>query len=216
MPSAAALPPISIPVPAVAGSSLLEADWGIVGLLFTIAGSFLLANAILFRHPRQMVEDHFGKRQRRLHPIRVYIFHRVQLRVGFLFLLLGFGLQIYGHTLPSSEGASEFPTAWAGVVVILAGLLLTTGWWWSFRLFRRYVLAHLVAHPVDFEADPRQAREVGDLFGVDASGVDTVQSYTRRLRERLGLPGPHRGGGAVRMPADEDTETELELSQPEV
>ena len=67
-------------------------DWFGVGLVTSIVGGFLLANSILFRHPRTLVEDHFGGSRRRLASIRSYIFHRLQVHLGFLFLLTGFGL----------------------------------------------------------------------------------------------------------------------------
>ena len=30
-------------------------DWAVIGLVLAVAGSFLLANSILFRHPRQLL-----------------------------------------------------------------------------------------------------------------------------------------------------------------
>ena len=67
-----------------------------IGLVLAIVVCFLLANSLLFRHPRTLVADFFGARHR-LSTIREYIFHRVQVHLGFLFLLLGFGLQLFGH-----------------------------------------------------------------------------------------------------------------------
>jgi len=175
-----------------APGSLAEQDWVSVGLVLSILGSFLLANSILFRHPRQLVEEHFGKKPARLRPVREYIFHRVQVNLGFLFLLTGFGLQLYGRLAPPPAAPREFPTAWVGLAILAAVLLLAAGWWWSQRLFRSYVRQYMLAHPPDFETDPRFAREVGELFGVDTAGLDTVQSLAKRLRERIGLPDPDR------------------------
>jgi hypothetical protein len=36
------------------------------------------------------------------------------------------------------------------------------------------------------------AREVGDLFGIESHGDDTVQSYAERLRRAIDLPEPDR------------------------
>ena len=35
-------------------------DWSAIGLVLAIVGSFLLANSILFRHPRQLVSERLG------------------------------------------------------------------------------------------------------------------------------------------------------------
>ena len=54
--------------------------------------------------------------------------------------------------------------------------------------FRSYVHAHFQENPPYFEEDLPLAREVGDLFGVPRYTDDTVESYLRRLSDRLGTP----------------------------
>jgi hypothetical protein len=158
-----------------------------IGLVLAIVGSFLLANSILFRHPRQLVVERFGSEVQQLRNIREYIFHRVQVNVGFGFLLAGFGLQLYGHYSPLPAGVEkEFPALWIGIVVVLAVLLLLASWWWSLLAFRRYVREYFRSHPTDFEADLALAREVGDLFGLTSHADDTVESYVARLQLLVG------------------------------
>ncbi len=162
---------------------LAHPDWMGIGLVLAIVGSFLLANSILFRHPRQLVMERFGREVPQLRNIREYIFHRVQVNVGFGFLLTGFGLQLYGHYSPLPAGfEKEFPALWIGIVVVLAVLLLLASWWWSLLAFRRYVREYFRTNPADFEADLGLAREVGELFGLDSHADDTVESYVARLR----------------------------------
>lgn len=164
-------------------SVLAHPDWMGIGLVLAIVGSFLLANSILFRHPRQLVVERFGSEAQQLRNIREYIFHRVQVNVGFGFLLGGFGMQLYGHYSPLPVGVEkEFPALWIGIVVVLAVLLLLGSWWWSLRAFRGYVREYFRSHPPDFEADLGLAREVGDLFGLTSHADDTVESYVARLR----------------------------------
>lgn len=181
-------------------------DWAGVGLMMAIVGSFLLANAILFRHPRGLVAEHFSGRRQRLTSIREYIFHRVNIHLGFLFLLGGFGLQLFGHMRPPAPEATDFPTVWVGLILLVAVGLEVVGWWWSHRLFRRYVRLYLLEHPADFETEAGLAREVGELFGIPSSAEDTVESYVARLRAKLGISVPARGdqgrsGGMVVRPA---------------
>ncbi len=171
-------------------------DWLAVGIVLAIVGGFLLANSILFRHPRTLVEEHFGERTGRLATIREYIFHRVQVHLGFFFLLVGFGLQLYGHwrPLPPEAVSEAFPTNWIGAVLLAVVGLEIAGWFLSRWLFQRYVRAYFLEHPPSLETDMRLARELGELFSVSSAGDDTVQSYLAKIRHKIGLPVvPERG-----------------------
>lgn len=189
-------------------------DWVGIGLVLAIVGSFLLANSILFRHPRELVQERFGKANHRLRTIREYIFHRVQVNLGFGFLLAGFVLQLYGRYRPPEVIAETgLSILWIGLVVALAALLLLAGWWWSLLAFRRYVIDFLSAESRDFESDLELAREIGELFGVTPHSEDTVQSYLARLRRRIGrdLPRPpSRGAAHGSMGMSEPDDVELE------
>lgn len=184
-------------------------DWSGVGLVLAIVGSFLLANSILFRHPRELLSERFGKRTQDLHSIREYIFHRVQVNLGFGFLLAGFLLQLYGHYRPVPPDADTgLAIVWIGIVVLLGGVLLLAGWWWSLLAFRRYVVEYLREHSVDLGVDVRLAREIGELFGVESLPDETVQSYLARLSRRLGPDLAPSGSRALRplaaAPEDEE------------
>jgi len=184
--------------PGSATASLDRPDWVTIGLVLAIVGSFLLANAILFRNPRGMVEQIFGGAQLQLRSIREYIFHRVQVTLGFLFLLVGFGLQLYGHYDPPRVAVGgDFPALWVGLILLVAVALQVLGWMLSHNLFRRYVRDYLLRHQVNFEADMKLAREVGELFGLETSGDETVQSYVARLNRRLGLDAAQRRRASV-------------------
>ncbi len=162
-------------------------DWSVVGLVLCIAGGFLLANAILFRHPRELVEEHFAAARGRLLSIRETTFNRVQVALGFLLLLGGFGLQLFERLAASPESPS-FLATWVGLTVVGVALLQALGWWLSQRLIRRYVRAYLLQHQPELETDSRLARELGELFGVEPQPEDTVQSFVARLRIAVGLP----------------------------
>lgn len=184
----------SLPVPASLAlapfdpDSISSPDWLAAGLACAILGCFLVANAILFRHPRNLVREFFGTAMPRLHSIRDYIFHRSQTHLGFFYLMLGFGLMLYGRLSPIPMGATPtLPPEWVGILVISAALLEGLSWWWSRRAFRRYVRAQLVAQHHDFGGDMRTAVEVGELFDVEARPEDTVQTYMLRLREAVGV-----------------------------
>jgi hypothetical protein len=169
-------------------------DWGSLGLVVSIVGCFLIANAILFEHPRRLVERYFGSSTRRLRSVREYVYNRVQTNLGFTFLLGGFGMQLLGkYAEAGARGATPFSMAWVGVVVIVAVGLLSSGWWWSMLAFRRYVRQYFIKHPPNLAGDAETMRELGELFGVESYDDDTVEAYVARLRMKAGLPqGPRQ------------------------
>lgn len=164
-------------------------DWSSLGLVLCIVGSLLIANGILFRNPKSLVAERLGRAPQDFRRIREFVFHRVQMTLGFLFLVAGFAAQIYGRAVPApADGGSA--ALWIGAVVVLAIALEVGGWWWSLRSLRALVRAHLREHPPDFETDTNLAREIGELFGLDSKEDETVQSYAARLRGELGLALP--------------------------
>lgn len=169
---------------------LRQPDWIVVGLVLAIAGTFLLANAILFRDPREMLRDAFGLDRQRLGSIRTYIFHRVQVTLGFLLMLSGFALQLFGRSSQELDTTREFPILWVGLTVAAVALAQLLGWWISRRLFQRYVRQLLIEGDVELESDSKLTREVGELFDVEMLNEDTVQSYAARVRARVRLPRP--------------------------
>ncbi len=190
---------LSLPVPSgePAGATSFGApDWSSIGLVLCIVGSLLIANGILFRNPKILVAERLGGAPQDFRRIREFVFHRVQMTLGFLFLVAGFAAQIYGRGTPAPEDGGS-AALWIGVVVVLAIVLEVGGWWWSWRSLRVLVRAHLREHPPDFETDTNLAREVGELFGLDSTADETVQSYAARLRSELGL-GPPRASATVR------------------
>lgn len=205
---------------AVQGAPSLEPDWATLGLVLAVVGSFLLGNAILFRHPRDLVRDRFAAslaapssaRVAPLLGIRGQIFHRLQISTGFFYLVLGFVLQLVGRFRPLQDGvAPAFPVFWITAIALVTAGLLILGWWWSSRAFRRYVRAHLARNPPEFEADMVFAREVGDLFGIESHPEDSVESYVGRLRAELKLSAPARPGRREpRTPFHGDGDTDLD------
>jgi len=176
---------------ALAGAPFVtEPDWSTLGLILSIVGSFLLANAILFRNPRALVREHYGVDRAPLRTIREFIFHRLQMTLGFAFLMSGFALQFVARLRPAPPATAEFPVLWVGAIVLVAILLEVVGWWWSLRSFRRYVREYFLENPPDFLTDIQTAREVGELFGLRSMTDETVPAYVQRVRRAIGLDVP--------------------------
>jgi len=180
-----------------------------LGLVLVLVGGFLLANSILLRHPRALVAEHFGAAREKLSSIRGVIFQRLQIHLGCFFMLVGFALEIYGHYGAAAAPGSEhvFSITWLGVIALAVVGLELGGWWLSHSLFLRFVREHFRAHPPALEGDLALARELGDLFGIQSTGNDSVQSYLARIRRRIGLAESGREPGP-RKPAPAQPETE--------
>lgn len=172
-------------------------DWGGLGLVLAIAGSFLLACGTLIRDPESLLEKRFGESALRLRTIRELAFHRVQMVLGFGFLIGGFALQLFersrvggagpgGHDVAVDGGGST--ALWIGGLLALVVLLEVVGWWWSMLSIRRTLRRWLAEHTSELDTDPHLAREVGELFGIASHANDTLQSYVARLRRALDLP----------------------------
>lgn len=163
-------------------------DWVSLGILLTIVGSFLLGNAILFRSPRHLVEELLGVRRRRLAHLREHIFHRVQVGVGFLYLMGGFALQLYAHHQPWRGEEREFPSFWAGALLVGTLVLLGLGWWYAAHAFRVALREVLEAEGLDLVSRSDLTRELGALLGVEPTSGETTDAYAARVRAELGLP----------------------------
>ncbi len=170
-----------------------EPDWVAVGLVLLLGGTFLLGNSLLFRHPRELVAERFGARGARFVAIREHIFQRLQIGVGFLYLLAGFGFELLGRLRPVAPGAERtFPVFWVVVLALATAALLAAGWAWSSRAFRRYVREQMQRAPADLESDPALAREIGELFGVESRPEDSIASFVERVRRAAGVSGERR------------------------
>lgn len=183
---------MTTPATYLAVQGLFEApDWSSLGLVSSIVGCFLIANAILFEHPRRLVQQYFGRKTGRWRSVREHIYNRVQTTLGFGFLLGGFGLQLFGRFSPPAAvepgTAAPFSVMWVGALVLVAVALLFSGWWWSLWAFRRYVREHFATSPPSIEGDPAMVRELGELFGIEPEANDTVESYAARVRLKVGF-----------------------------
>lgn len=180
-------------------------DWTSVGLCLAVVGSFLLGNAMLIRRPRELVRERLGLRGARLVAIRETIFHRIQVGLGFLYLIGGFAIQLVGRLVPEPRtSAPPFPAAWVALIAIATVLLVAMGWWWSARSFRRTLRGLLLERADVLEADPQLVREIGELFGVDSIPEDTVASYAQRVRTAVGIVGLPRRPAPVRAGLNDD------------
>jgi hypothetical protein len=171
-----------------------------IGMSLAIVGVIFLANAMGVRRPRRFIQEFFGiKRKQHLRTVLDQLRAKAEIFVGFLFLMVGFSLQIIAELSPTfgpmpAPGPEmlrlqlqAFLTLAAGVLVltVLLRLLCRT---WSLSLFRS-LLAEFFRehHDWRFENHPVVTREIGEILSIPSQQEDSISDYAARVRAALGL-----------------------------
>lgn len=178
-------------------------DLIIIGLTMNIVGTFFLANSIVFKRPRRVIEEFFKTDPGSLTSIRDYIFTKIQVIIGFLFLFCGFGLMIIAH-VGRLANPTPFLLISIGVLLATAFLVGTIGFAYSRRSFKLHLQDFFKRHPWPFDLHMDLTKEIGEIFGVKRSTDDeTVEIYVAKLRRALHVieadgssAGGRKAGGA--------------------
>ena len=159
-------------------------DLIIIGLTMNIVGTFFLANSIVFKRPRKVIEEFFKTDPGSLLTIRDYIFTKIQVVIGFLFIFCGFGLMIIAHVHRLAD-PTPFLLISIGVLIATAFLVGTIGFAYSRRSFKRHLQDFFQRHPWPFDLNMDLTKEIGEIFSVTHSTDDTVEIYVAKLRRAL-------------------------------
>ena len=160
-------------------------DLTVIGLTCNLVGVFFLANSIIFRRPRRVIEEFFGVGAGSIATIRDYALNKMQVVIGFLFLNSGFLLQIAAK-FGAVEGRIAtitfcFAIIAASVVVYLIGAYS------SRRSFRRLLREFFQSHPWSFTENMALTKEIGSFLGIQHTQDMTVEDYVQRVRTALGI-----------------------------
>lgn len=165
----------------------------VIGLTCNLVGVFFLANSIIFRRPRRVMEEFFGVGAGSLETVRDYALNKIQVVIGFLFLNAGFLLQAFATLDAVKEGA------WTAVVcasiVLFAGLVYLAGSIYSRVSFRRYLQEFFQKHSWSFTDNMALTKEIGQFLGIHLAGEMTVEEFVHRVRKALGVPAQEASGG---------------------
>lgn len=160
-------------------------ELAVIGLTCNLVGVFFLANSIIFRRPRKVIEEFFDVEKRSLATVRDYALNKIQVILGFLFLNAGFVLQAFSHRQALVE---HWHVVLVGVsIVLVAFLFYLGGAVYSRRSFKRYLREFFRTHPWDFQDNMALTKEIGVLLGIPHSNDTTVEDYAHRVRSALGL-----------------------------
>lgn len=165
-------------------------DCQVLGLTLNIVGVVAFANSIVFRRPRQVIDEFFGQSRPSLSNIKDLVLRKVHTYFGLGFLLAGFLLQITG-AFPifekSDVGSPFLPFALLGVLVV-AAIAEVVGVRYSRRSFRKHLKRFFKTYPnYPLEKDTELAKEIAAIFEMKVSPDATVEGFMQELRRTLGV-----------------------------
>ena len=173
-----------------------SSELAVIGLTCNLVGVFFLANSIIFRRTRKVIEEFFGVGAGSLAAVRDYSLNKIQVVIGFLFLNTGFLLQ--GFAVLDSIRDRWTTVLVCLVIVAFAGLVYFVGATYSRRTFRRYLKDFFQHHPWDFQKNMQLTQDIGLWLGIRQTPDMTVEDYVRAVRRALDLPPePERGSSGV-------------------
>lgn len=163
-----------------------SAELAVIGLTCNLVGVFFLANSIIFRRSRKVIEEFFGVGAGSLAAVRDYSLNKIQVVIGFLFLNTGFLLQ--GFAVLDSIRDRLGTVLVCLAIVGFAGLVYLVGAINSRRTFRRYLRDFFQKNPWDFSQNMALTQEIGLHLGIRHTPDMTVEDYVRAVRRALDLP----------------------------
>ncbi|MFQ5845731.1 MAG: hypothetical protein ACE5JG_12165 [Planctomycetota bacterium] len=168
----------------------------VVALCSCILGAFFLAKSISTRSPKYVLHELLRFKVNRIKFVRKYVTQKLEVVVGFICLFAGFGLQIYLEiqALSRSPEPAHGLTDWGMIIgftvlvtFLIAVLLNRICAFFSGKIFvelMRFMVDH---HGFPLENDESLLLELGRVMKVKREESDTIESYSARIRARMGL-----------------------------
>jgi len=162
-----------------------SSELAVIGLTCNLVGVFFLANSIIFRRPRRVIEEFFGVGAGSLASIRDYSLNKMQVVIGFLFLNAGFLLQMMAYWDALSGQITTLTLC--GGIIVFAFLTYLVGAYYSRRQFRRLLREFFQNHAWSFTEHMALTKEIGLFLGVPLTQDMTVEDYVHKVRQALGV-----------------------------
>ena len=175
-----------------------QSELSVIGLTCCLVGVFFLANSIIFRKLKNVIATFFGVKMRGLHTIKDYTLNNLQVALGFVFLAVGFLLQMYAQMMGAIP-APSFLWVVCGSIVVFAVVVYVAGKSYSRHRFKKYLRRFFQAHPEAFNRDVAITKEIGEFLGLRHTQEMTVEEYMQKVKDALRMHGeePVHTGGLV-------------------
>jgi hypothetical protein len=172
-----------------------SSELAVIGLTCNLVGVFFLANSIIFRRPRKIIEEFFGVGVGSLAAIRDYALNKIQVVIGFLFLNAGFLLLAFSYLERIEDRLLTMAISVS--IVAFAVLVYLVGAVYSRRSFQRYLREFFRKHNWSFAENMALTKEIGALLGIVHTPDMTVEDYVRKVRQALGIVQQDTTGSAA-------------------
>ena len=176
---------------------LTNLNWNIVGLTLNVIGVFFLASSIVYRRPRRLLQEFFGvEKTGSLTAVREYLINKIQVYIGFLFLIGGYVVQIgvlLAHERETGERVVEqenFLIVVALLVVSIIGvtiLLKILQLFWAHRYFRRLLADFMRENEWPLGRHPSIAEEIGELLEIPKVKGESIDDYIKKIEKVLAI-----------------------------
>lgn len=171
-------------------------DWIVLGFVcYFLAGVFMITSVGRGR-PRTRAQFVLGFSPESLAGLRASVMSKGRSLISAIFFLAGTALQLAAVLLPGPADPSiQF---WGCVALIfIAGTLMFLLDGHVDRVMRSHLRSQLRVHEFAFEDHLELTREIGSLFGVEASQAETLENYVRSVRDAIGIPDRPRIPGRL-------------------
>ena len=179
----------------------------VIALCCCILGAFFLAKSISIKTPKYVLHELLSFKVNKSRFFRKYISQKLEAVIGFLFLAVGFGLQIYleveGLGASRTGGYADWWTVIGGTLfamLAIAVLLSRVTRYFSGKIFVEHVRFMVERHGYPLESDEGLVLELGRIMHIPRDEADTIESYTEKVRAKMKLPPVEARGELPRRP----------------
>ncbi len=161
-----------------------------------LLGAFFLAKAIVSKGQKWTMKELLGLRIDKVKAYRNHIIQRLEAAFGFFFVFSGVSIHLYvllrkslDHRAPG-EAYSRVAEYLGGALVAMVVLAVAFHYVCKYVSKRSFVeiMAYLVVrYRFRIEDDQALLREIGEILEVEHHEDDTIESYTRRVEDAMGL-----------------------------
>jgi hypothetical protein len=162
-------------------------ELSVIGLTCNLVGVFFLANSMIFRKLWKVIQEFFGVRSRTLSTIKHYTLNNFQVALGFMFLTVGFLLEIYARLEALQDEWATTTTLVCLLIVALAAGIYLIGAVYSRKQFKRHLRKFFHDHPEAFNKEMVLTKEIGEFLGIPHDQDTTAEDYLQKVKRALGL-----------------------------
>ena len=161
-----------------------------------LLGTFFLAKAIVSKGDKWTMKELLGLRIDKLKAYRNHIIQRLEAAFGFFFILAGVSIHLYVLLRKSlddknpREAYGHIAEYLGGTVLAMVVLAVVFHYVCKYVSRKSFVeiLAYLVVrYRYNIEDDQDMLKEIGEVLKVAHHADDTVESYTQRVEDAMGL-----------------------------